>query len=416
LGFILTDRINILLTGSTGFVGSALCERLLGANNVQLIRASRSPITNNRLDTPLFDLCDVQLNAQVHRVLEKTDVVIHCAARVHVMADNAADPLTAFRAVNTVATLEFARAAALAGVKRFIFLSSIKVNGESTLAGQPFTANDLCAPTDPYALSKWEAEQGLRALARETGMEVVIIRPPLVYGPGVKANFRSLLTWIERGAVFPLGSVDNRRSLVGLDNLVDLIITCIDHPGAANQTFLVSDNEDLSTPELISTISRAMGKSPRLFSFPVPVLRKAAEWVGRGSVASRLCYSLQVDIRHTMDTLGWRPPVSVEEGIQKTVDDFMASRFGGERKQSYKEIRGGSEMPSGCAAPAGRARKIRAEDCAPTGSSYPDSAPAGAGSGESDVGEGKELRAEEKIRRGDSAPTKDGASRESWRG
>jgi hypothetical protein len=252
---------------------------------------------------------------------------------------------------------------------------------------------------------------------------VVIIRPPLVYGPGVKANFRTLLEWIERGVPLPLASIQNKRSLVGLDNLVDLVITCIDHPGAANQTFMVSDNEDLSTPELISTISRAMGKSPRLFPFPVSVLRKVAEWVGRGSAAARLCDSLQVDIRHTMDTLGWRPPVSVEEGVQKTVDDFLVqagSKPLDHGATSKEHICGGGEMPSGCVAPARKGvsgeEKLRAEDCAPTGSSYPDSAPAGAGSGESDVGGGKELRAEEKIRRRDSAPTKDGASRESGRG
>lgn len=421
-----SNPATLLITGSSGFVGSALCDRLLRAGTVQLICASRAPMTNDRIDTLLFDLCDSQLNEQVHRTLEKTDILIHCAARVHVMDDDATDPLTAFRAANTAATLELARTAALAGVNRFIFLSSIKVNGESTLAGQPFRAGDACAPTDPYALSKWEAEQGLRALARDTGMEVVIIRPPLVYGPGVKANFNALLRLVARGLPLPLGAVDNRRSLVGLDNLVDLIITCIDHPDAANQTFLVSDNEDLSTPGLIRCLSRAMGKNPRLFPFPASVLRKAAQWVGRGSVASRLCDSLQVDIRHTMDTLGWKPPVSVEDGIQKTVDDFLARRFGGERQPSYPEIRGGGEMPSGCTAPAGAEvrgeEKLRGGGAAPTGvevraeDKHRDgrAVPMGDGSAVSNVGGGKKLRGEDSaptgVPRPDSAPA--GCSRE----
>ncbi|UTW14250.1 UDP-glucose 4-epimerase family protein [Marinobacterium rhizophilum] len=352
------DSDTVFVTGSSGFLGMALCERLLTESGISVIAGSRSQAIGSRAESLNFNLCDVQRGSALSAVLEKVDVIIHCAARVHVMDDKAVDLLEAFRAVNTTATLNLARQAAEAGVRRFTFLSSIKVNGELTLPGQPFTANDLCAPTDPYALSKWEAEQGLRALARETGMEVVIIRPPLVYGPGVKANFNALLRLVARGLPLPLGSVDNRRSLVGLDNLVDLIITCIDQPAAANQTFMVSDNHDLSTPELISTVSRAMGKSPRFFPLPVSVLRKSAAWVGRGSVVARLCDSLQVDISHTMDTLGWKPAVSVEEEIQKTVDDFMARRLGGAHQQSCPDIRGGGEMPSGCDAPT---------DAVPTG-------------------------------------------------
>nr|WP_082709102.1 SDR family oxidoreductase [Marinobacterium profundum] len=352
---MLIDPISVLLTGSSGLVGGAIRDRVLELPAVRPILASRSLSGGRDEEQVLFDLEDSNIGTGLRAALDKTSVVIHCAARVHVIDDAAADPLTAFRAVNTAATLELAHAAAQAGVRRFIFLSSIKVNGESTPAGQPFTADDPCAPTDPYALSKWEAEQGLRRLSRDTGMEVVIIRPPLVYGPGVKANFRSLLKWIKRGAVFPLGSVDNQRSLVGLDNLVDLIITCIDHPGAANQTFLVSDNEDLSTPGLIECLSRAMGRSPRLLPCPVSLLRLGARLVGREDSLSRLCDSLQVNMSHTMDTLGWKPPVSVEDGIQKTVDDFMDRRFGGEPKQSYKEIRGEGAAPTGTA-PTGCSR------------------------------------------------------------
>ncbi|MFC6669714.1 UDP-glucose 4-epimerase family protein [Marinobacterium aestuariivivens] len=408
-----TDRATLLITGSTGFVGSALCECLIGAGTVQLICASRSPITDNRVDTPLFDLCDLQLNAQVHRALEQTDILVHCAARVHVMDDDASDPLSAFRAVNTTATLELARAAALAGVGRFIFLSSIKVNGESTLAGKPFTAGDACGPTDSYAISKWEAEQGLLALAKNTGMEVVIIRPPLVYGPGVKANFRTLLEWIERGIPLPLASVQNRRSLVGLDNLVDLIVTCIDHPAAANQTFLVSDNHDLSTPELITIISEAMGKRSRLFPFPVSLLRKTAELAGRGSMASRLCDSLQVDITHTMETLGWKPPLSVEEGIQRTVDDFLERS---ERKVSTRSGFGKEKLRRGGSAPTAKksfaegARLLQAKKRFAEGARLLQAkraSPRGLGS-----------YRQKELRREGSAPTgtKDGASREPGRG
>ncbi len=246
------------------------------------------------------------------------DVVFHLAARVHVMREPSSDPAALYRLANATGTLVLARAAARAGTRRFIFLSSVKVNGESTETGHPFTAADNPAPQDPYGISKLEAEQGLRQIAAETGMEVVIVRPPLVYGPGVKANFASLLRAVQRGLPLPLGAVTgNRRSLVALDNLVDLLMTCIDHPAAGNQTFLVSDGEDLSTTALIRRMGQAMGKPVRLVPVPSALLHAGATVIGKGSVAQRLLGNLQVDIAHTRTTLGWTPPISVDEGLRR---------------------------------------------------------------------------------------------------
>lgn len=241
--------------------------------------------------------------------------VIHLAARVHVMHDSANDPLAAFREVNLDATLALAAQAAAAGVRRFVFASSVKVNGEATAADHPYTERDAPAPQDAYAISKWEAEQGLRQIAASTGMEVVIIRPPLVYGPGVKANFAALMRAVQRGVPLPLGAVHNLRSLVGLDNLVDFIITCTRHPAAANQTFLVSDGADISTPDLVRAMARAAGRPARLLSVPVGVLASLASLLGKRAVVDRLCSSLQLDISKARELLQWTPPVTLEEGL-----------------------------------------------------------------------------------------------------
>jgi nucleoside-diphosphate-sugar epimerase len=243
--------------------------------------------------------------------------VIHAAARAHIMKDEVADPLAEYRRVNVDGTLNLARQAAAAGVKRFIFISSIKVNGEQTPLGQPFTADDTPAPEDAYGISKWEAEQGLQQLATETGMEVVIIRPPLVYGPGVKGNFASMIKLVAKGLPFPLGAIHNQRSLVAVDNLVDLIITCIDHPVAANQVFLAGDGQDLSTTELLRGVAKAMGKPARLIPVPSSLLMLGATLLGKKAVAQRLLGSLQVDIAKARNLLGWEPPVSVEEGLER---------------------------------------------------------------------------------------------------
>lgn len=251
--------------------------------------------------------------------LSGVSTVVHAAARVHVMSDSSADPLAEFRRVNVDGTLNLASQAAAAGVKRFVFVSSVKVNGEQTLAGQPFSEADVGAPQDAYGQSKHEAEMGLRALASDTGMEVVIIRPPLVYGPGVKANFAALMRAVQRGWPLPLGAVHNQRSLVALDNLVDLIVTCLDHPAAANQTFLVSDGQDLSTAQLVQGMAQAAGVSARLLPVPVWALQAGAGLLGTGAAVQRLCGNLQVDISKARSLLGWVPPVTVAEGLRRAM-------------------------------------------------------------------------------------------------
>jgi len=252
-------------------------------------------------------------------VLQQCSVVVHLAARVHVMNDTAQDPLAAYRRTNVAGTLNLARQSAVAGVRRFIFISTVKVNGESTPEGYPFGADDVPAPQDPYAISKLEAEQGLRQLAARSEMQVVIIRPPLVYGPGVGANFAALLRAVRRGWPLPFGAIQNRRSLVALDNLVDLIKTCISHPAAANQIFMASDGQDLSTAELVRGMAQALGVPARLPPVPVWALKAAGSLMGKRDVVSRLCDNLQVDISKTRDLLGWTPPVSVYEGMRRAV-------------------------------------------------------------------------------------------------
>ena len=255
--------------------------------------------------------------------LKDVEQVVHLAARVHVMNDKSSDPLAEFRRVNVEGTAALARQAAVAGVRRFVFLSSVKVNGELTEAGLPFTADDVPAPEDPYGVSKHEAEQLLRQITVETDMEVVIIRPPLVYGPGVKANFESMMRWLVRGVPLPLAAVnENRRSLVALDNLVDLIVTCLNHPAAANQTFLVSDGEDLSTAQLLKRMGAAMGQPARLFYLPLTLLKLGASVLNRQGIYQRLCGSLQLDIAKTRQLLGWTPLVSVDEGLRRAAEGF----------------------------------------------------------------------------------------------
>ena len=255
------------------------------------------------------------------------EAVVHLAARVHLMRDRSADPLAEFRRVNVQGTLNLAEQAAAAGVRRFVFLSSIKVNGESTPASRPFTADDEPAPLDPYAISKHEAEQGLRRLAHRTGMELVVIRPPLVYGPGVKANFRSMLGWLNKGIPLPFASVNNRRSMVALDNLVDLIATCLRHPRAPGRTWLVSDGEDLSTPELLRRAGHALGREARLLACPPTALLGMAALLGRAAPVRRLCESLTVDISVTRRDLEWTQPSSVDAALLKTALEYLQPRL-----------------------------------------------------------------------------------------
>lgn len=301
----------ILVTGATGFVGKALCAEL-AARGRPVRAVSRRPATG------CFAIGDIDGDTDWTQALRGVTHVVHLAARVHVMDDRAADPLAAFRRANVDATLRLARQAAAAGVKRFVFASSIKVNGEQTAPGQPFTADDTPRPQDPYGVSKLEAEQGLLRLARETGMEVAIVRPPLVYGPGVGANFRSMLRWVQRGVPLPLAAVRNQRTLVALDNLVDLLIVCLDHPAAANEVLLAGDAEDLSTPDLLRRAAAALGARARLFPVPPGMLRWGAGLAGKAAVADRLCGSLQLDTGKTRRLLGWTPPVGVDEALRRT--------------------------------------------------------------------------------------------------
>lgn len=311
----------ILITGGTGFVGQALSQTLINSPKCKVVQAVRRTVGSSAAREVYIG--DIDAHTSWEEAVKGALVVIHVAARVHVMRDDANDPLAEFRKVNVTGTLNLARQAASAGVKRFIFISSIKVNGEGTESGKPYTAHDIPAPSDAYGISKMEAEQGLRLISEETGMEVVIIRPVLVYGPGVKANFLSMMRWVHKGIPLPLGAINNRRSLVSLDNLVDLIVTCIDHPAAANQTFLVSDGEDLSTTELLRRVGAAVGKPARLLPVPPKLLEFGASLLGKKAVAQRLLGSLQVDISHTCNTLGWKPPVTVDEALAKTAAFYL---------------------------------------------------------------------------------------------
>ena len=316
----------ILLTGGSGFVGRAVLKSLSAHHPVR--SANRQMTISEALPYGVdFFQSSLSPNQNWFPALLGVSSVIHCAARVHVMNELAVDPLHEFRLVNVDGTLNLAKQASKAGVRRFIFISSIKVNGECTEYGYPFTADQVPAPCDPYGVSKWEAELALRALSKETGMEVVIIRAPLVYGPGVKANFRTMMQWVQRGLPLPFGGVTkNQRSFVFLDNLVDLIISCVDHPAAANQTFLVSDGKDLSTAALLKGMASALGKTSNLISVPPLLIALGAKLIGRADVAKRLCNSLQVDICKTKELLGWSPLIGPYEGFRRTAQHFLETQ------------------------------------------------------------------------------------------
>lgn len=310
-----------LVTGANGFVGSALCARLL--RDGMSVRGAVRSLNKLPRGAEATAIGDLSSQTDWSAALRNVEQIVHLAARVHLMNDDNSEPLAEFRRVNVDATAALARQAALAGVRRFVFLSSIKVNGEFTVDGKPFTADDVPSPEDPYGVSKYEAEQLLRQIAAETGMKVVIIRPPLVYGPGVKANFELMMKWLSRGVPLPLASVtENRRSFVALDNLVDLIVTCLNHPVYFNQIFLVSDGEDISTAALLKRTSEAIGYPARLFDLPIVLLKLGAMMVRKPGMYQRLCGSLQLDIDKTRQLLGWKPPVSVDEGLRRTAEGF----------------------------------------------------------------------------------------------
>lgn len=307
----------ILVTGAAGFVGAALCAEMQrrGICFVPAVRKAAQPdqVSTGDLDSPV----------NWAPMVASCDTVIHLAGRVHQVRESLADPLATYRRVNVAATVELAAAAAAAGVKRLIFVSTVKVNGDWT-RGRPFQSDDVPRPGDAYAQSKWEAEQALAAQGLSTGMEIVIVRPPLVYGPRVQANFLRLMQLVRSGMPLPLGSVHNARSLVALDNLVDFLLLCVTAPTAAGKTFLVSDQHDLSTPDLIRLIAQAMQRPARLLPVPPFLLAAVARLAGRTGAAERLLGSLQVDSSPASRLLGWRPKVSVEEGIRRTVNYYFS--------------------------------------------------------------------------------------------
>lgn len=316
----------VLVTGANGFVGRALVAQLLhcGRRVTAVLRgpvhASARECTSPLRTVQVGELAPV---TDWRLALDGVDAVVHCAARVHVMRETAADPMAAFRRVNVDGTLQLAKQAEAAGVRRFVFISSIGVNGAETF-GAPFTPDDVPAPHSAYAQSKHEAELGLQALARESGLEVVIIRPPLVLGPGAPGNFDRLMRALHRGMPLPFGAVHNRRSLVALGNLVSLIETCLDHPAGANQVFLVSDGKDISTTDLLNGVAAALGTRARLIRVPAAVLKAVARLTGQAQLAQQLCGSLQVDISKTRGLLGWAPVVRLDQALEEAAREFLA--------------------------------------------------------------------------------------------
>jgi nucleoside-diphosphate-sugar epimerase len=316
--------MQVLVTGSNGFIGSRLLERLAADGSWQVRAASRGKSARVPAGIRAVSHGNLSAAADWREAVADANVVIHLAARVHVMKDSAGDPLSEFRRINVQASARLAEQAAAAGVRRFVYVSSIKVNGESTSAERPFRPDDAPHPQDPYGISKWEAERELRSIAANSGMEVVVVRPPLVYGPGVGANFRSLMRWLHRGLPLPFGAIDNRRSLVALDNLCDLLIACASHPAAAGQTFLASDGEDISTTHLLERLGRALGRPARLVPLPAGILWLAFAAIGKKNVGTRLCQSLCVDSETARTRLGWRPTISLDEGLRRTANAYLA--------------------------------------------------------------------------------------------
>ena len=315
----------ILVTGASGFVGRPLCA-LLHSSGFTVRAAVRN---GARVKSPalaareIVEIGDLDAATSWESALDCVDTVIHLAARAHILHDASADPLSAYRRVNTAPTIQLAQAAARSGVRRLIFVSSIKVNGEETTA-QPFSEADEVSPRDPYALSKLEAERGLAEVARSGALEATVVRPPLVYGPRVRGNFRRLLDWMHRGIPLPFGTTVNRRSLIGVDNLASALLACVLHPRAANQTFLVSDDEDLSTSELLRRTAAAMGRPARLIALPAALLRAVAGVSGQQESFRRLCGSLLLNTKKIRQTLGWTPPASVDDELKRTVNWYLA--------------------------------------------------------------------------------------------
>ncbi|MGF1753413.1 SDR family oxidoreductase [Vibrio makurazakiensis] len=313
--------MKFLVTGSSGFLGSRFIGKV--ASSGILVRSVSRNVEDVQTKLDEFSVATINGNTNWNGAFDGVDCVVHCAARVHQMREPVANAIQAYLDINTDGTLNLARQAALAGVKRFVFISSVKVNGEFSQQNEKFTPCLSHRPNDPYGLSKYEAEIGLKVLAEELGIEVVIIRPPLVYGPGVKANFLSMIKLLDKGVPLPLGAIDNQRSFVYIDNLVDLMLTCCIHPKAGGETFLVSDDEDVSTTKLLNSVARALKSKARLLSVPKSIICFLAKLTGKPQFSQRICDNLQVDITKTKSLLNWSPPFAFEEGIRKTVEAYV---------------------------------------------------------------------------------------------
>lgn len=321
--FMLSDKV--LVTGANGFVGKALCAEL--QRRGRHVRAVVRTGNANLGAAEMMMVASIDGSTDWTKELRDVDIVIHLAARVHVMKETAASHLAEFLETNSYGTANLARQAAEAGVKRFVYASSIKVNGEMTIAEQPFMESSQPAPQDPYAISKWEAEQELRKISGITGLEVVILRLPLVYGPGVKGNFASMLSVLSRSIPLPLASVRNKRDLIYVGNLVDSLIACSMHPSARGKTYLVCDGEAISTPELLSRLACALGVPSHLFPFPRALLRLAGRIAGKSAQVERLLGSLQVDSGKIRRELNWTPPYTLQQGLQATAEWYRNSRL-----------------------------------------------------------------------------------------
>jgi nucleoside-diphosphate-sugar epimerase len=314
-----TRKINFLITGANGFIGNNLSKELAKIPCANVTGSVRQLKTQYKSNINYVTIDDFSDEHTVAKALQGIDVLIHTAGRAHIFNTSSTSSLATFHEINVNSTLNLANQASIAGVSRFIFISSIGVNGFYTDSDSSFSEDTQPKPHNAYAISKWEAEQGLMNIAAETGLEVVIIRPPLVYGHKAPGNFGTLVKAITRGIPLPLKNINNQRSFIGLDNLIDFIITCTTHPNAVNQTFLVSDGEDISTPELIRGITNAAGVPARLFPMPTWALQMAGNLLGKGDAVQRLCGNLQVDISKARDLLGWTPPISVEESLKRAV-------------------------------------------------------------------------------------------------
>ena len=324
--YFLYIMTKILITGATGFVGRALFENLKSKKKYFAHLTTRTNQEELFEGGKAFNIGEIDPNTNWKDALDGVSCIVHCAARAHMMEKKQTDSLNAYRRINVDGTKNLAKQAAGRGVKRFIFLSSVKVNGEETITSKSFKYDDIPQPEDAYGISKWEAEQALLEIFKQTGLEVVIIRPPLVYGEGVKGNFLRLLDIVYKQIPIPFAKINNLRSFVGLDNLIDLIICCIEHPKAGGKTFLVSDGEDLSTTDLIRKLSKFMNKSPRLLQVPQLIIQLIGRLVGKSLEVKRLLGSLRVDNSYTREILGWSPVLSLDESLAKTVRWYLKNR------------------------------------------------------------------------------------------